>query len=604
MPELRTGVACLLLPFAAACSAGQPAAATGETAVVSIGAVQGPGAASPYADKVVTVEGVVTGDFQDYGTPVHGSLGGYYIASLEPDGDPASSEGLFVFERRRELIDVCTGDVVTVTGVVKEFHGETQLVANDVRVTGTADVEAVDVSLPLDSLEPLEGMLLRFPERLVIAGNRNLGRFGTLTLAAGERPYQFTNVFNPDPDVYLRSRDEYARSTLLLDDGRRDQNPEPVRYASNEIPPRAGNAVSGLTGNLRWSRGSGGDGNEAYRLMPTVEPEFEELNPRPAPPAREGNLRVASFNLLNLFSGLAGGQPVCGPKRDSRCRGAATGGERTRQLAKIVAAFDAMQADVVAIAEIENNARASLDLLTAALAEAGLEYRYVDAGTIGTDSIKVGLLYDPSVVEPLGEYGVLTSSVDRRFIDRLNRPALAQTFRLRANGGTLTVVANHLKSKGSDCNDFGDPNTGDGQGNCNRSRTNAAVALAEWANGGATTASNERVLIVGDLNAYLREDPIRALEAAGYINLLDREHGTSAYSYVFDGRAGALDHALASPTLAPMVIRTTEWHSNADEPRLYDYKLDFGRDPALFDGSSPWRSSDHDPVIVDLELSP
>ena len=112
------------------------------------------------------------------------------------------------------------------------------------------------------------------------------------------------------------------------------------------------------------------------------------------------------------------------------------------------------------------------------------------------------------------------------------------------------------------------------------------------------------MLIIGDLNAYLEEDPIRALEAAGFINLLDRELGGTAYSFVFDGRAGALDYALASPSLAPMVVATTEWHSNADEPNLFDYNLDFGRDPALFEGDTPWRSSDHDPVIVDLELIP
>ena len=41
-----------------------------------------------------------------------------------------------------------------------------------------------------------------------------------------------------------------------------------------------------------------------------------------------------------------------------------------------------------------------------------------------------------------------------------------------------------------------------------------------------------------------------------------------------------------------------------DEPRLFDYNLDFGRDPGYFDGESPWRASDHDPVVVDLTLTP
>lgn len=596
MTDLRVFIAAaVVLPLAAACA---------RDGNVTVSDVQGSGDASPLTGSIVTVEGVVTGDFQAYGAPGQGSLGGFYIASLEPDGDPATSDGLFVFEDRKELADVLPGDVVTVTGKVAEFFGETQIVASAVSISGQAEVRPVDIAFPVPSFEALEGMLVRFPEELVIAGNYNLGRFGTLTLAAGGRPYQFTNVSPPDRDGFAAARDAYRRSTLVLDDGQRNENPDPVRYAASPVPPRAGNAVTGLTGNIRWSRGSSRRGDEAYRLMPVAEPRFEELNPRPPAPSRAGNVRVASFNLLNLFSGLASGDPACGPSGDARCRGATTREEQLRQLEKTVAAFERMQADIVGVAEIENNGRAALDLLVAALAEAGLDYAYIDAGIIGSDSIKVGLLYKPETVEPVGEFGVLTRAVDGRFDDRRNRPALAQAFALRSNGATLTVVANHLKSKGSDCDDANDPNLGDGQGNCNRTRTLAAAALAEWSAKGPTPDSDDRVLIIGDLNAYLEEDPIRALEAAGFINLLDREHGGTAYSFVFDGRAGALDYALASPSLAPMVVATTEWHSNADEPNLFDYNLDFGRDPALFEGDTPWRSSDHDPVIVDLELIP
>ncbi|MCB1845198.1 MAG: hypothetical protein KDI09_19685, partial [Halioglobus sp.] len=78
--------------------------------------------------------------------------------------------------------------------------------------------------------------------------------------------------------------------------------------------------------------------------------------------------------------------------------------------------------------------------------------------------------------------------------------------------------------------------------------------------------------------------------------------GADAYSYVFDGQLGYLDHALANSTLAPQVAGVTEWHINADEAPLYDYNLEFDRDPALFDASSPYRSSDHDPLLIGLQL--
>ena len=263
-----------------------------------------------------------------------------------------------------------------------------------------------------------------------------------------------------------------------------------------------------------------------------------------------------------------------------------------------------LDGDIVALAELENDARGSLDLLVEALAVAGLDYRYVDAGVIGDDAIKVGLLYRRGRLRPVGEYALLTSMVDGRFNDRKNRPALAQTFKLVGRDLKLTVIANHLKSKGSDCDELNDPNRGDGQGNCNRTRTMAAAALAEFAINSPTTASDDRVLVVGDLNAHLREDPLRALEDAGLVNLLEKMIGSKAYSYVFAGAAGALDHALATPELAADVVQVFEWHSNADEPRVLDYNLDFDRNPAYFDGDSPWRASDHDPVVVDLRLRP
>ncbi len=53
-------------------------------------------------------------------------------------------------------------------------------------------------------------------------------------------------------------------------------------------------------------------------------------------------------------------------------------------------------------------------------------------------------------------------------------------------------------------------------------------------------------LIIGDLNAYTREDPLTELGTAGFTSLLDAQN--NPYSFVFDSQAGALDHAIASAT--------------------------------------------------------
>ena len=591
-----------LVPLLAACSP-KPSIAQ-NPASLDVHDVQGAGATSPLAGDTVRVRGVVTGDFQDYGGDDAGDLGGFYIMSMEPDADAATSEGLFVFEKGRELGDVQPGDIVDVTGVVTEYFDETQLAAVSLERSGRQAFEPTVLEFPVTDLESREGMLVTIPEPLVIAGNRNLERFGTLSLAAGDRPYQFTNVNLPDRDGFRQARLLARSNRLILDDGFRKENPRRIRYLEQDVPPRSGNTISGVTGNLRWSRGSGGNGDQAYRLMPTSTPEIEASNPRRLPPDRRGNLRVVSFNLLNLFSGLNDGNPTCGPRGDANCRGANTAAERERQLTKTVTALRLLDADIVAVAELENDARGSLEMLAAALDAAGLDYGYVDAGVIGADTIKVGLLFRVGRVRPVGNFTLLTARADGRFNDRKNRPALAQAFQPVDSDARITVIANHLKSKGSDCDDVNDPNRGDGQGNCNRTRTLAASALAEFAMSKPTPASGDKVLVVGDLNAYLREDPLRAMEAAGLVNLLATGIGSDAYSYVYDGAAGALDHALATPALAADVEQVFEWHSNADEPRVFDYNLEFGRDPAYFDGDTPWRSSDHDPVVVDLELTP
>jgi uncharacterized protein len=213
------------------------------------------------------------------------------------------------------------------------------------------------------------------------------------------------------------------------------------------------------------------------------------------------------------------------------------------------------------------------------------------------------LIYKPATVTPLGAYAVLDSSVDARFLDDYNRPVLAQAFMENATGGILTVAVNHLKSKGSDCNAVGDPDLFDGAGNCNLTRKAAAEALVDWLATDPTGSGDLDALIIGDLNAYDKEDPIDVLLAGGYTDLVYHFQGEYGYSYVFDGQLGYLDHALANDNLLAQVTGTTVWHINADEPDLIDYDMSFKQDAqdALY-APDAYRSSDHDPVIVGLDL--
>jgi uncharacterized protein len=227
-----------------------------------------------------------------------------------------------------------------------------------------------------------------------------------------------------------------------------------------------------------------------------------------------GTLQVASFNVLNYFTTLDNAGPICGPLQNQECRGADTPQELTRQRDKILAALSAIDADVVGLIEIENHPG---DLPTADLVS-GLNdrlgagtYAYLATGAIGSDAIRQAFIYKPATVTPIGAYAILDSNVDPRFLDDYNRPALAQTFLDNATGGIFTAVVNHLKSKGSDCNAVGDPDLGDGQGNCNLTRKAAAEALVDWLASDPTASGDADFLILGDLNAYDKEDPIDVL---------------------------------------------------------------------------------------------
>ncbi len=593
--------------------------------LVFIHEVQGSGASSPLDDQVVIIEGIVTGDFQRGDADDQSNLDGFFVQEedADADADPLTSEGIFVFDGSAPAVAVNVGDQVRVTGTATEFFGETQISSSLVEVIGTGTATAATVSLPtanailangeyIADLERYEGMLVTFSDLLTVAELFNLDRFGELLLAQGGRFVQFTNDNAPDAaglDAHLQ---DIGRRSIMLDDGVTIQNPDPIRYPAPGLPNmvgatvRAGDSVVGVTGNIRYSRGSGGSGDETYRLMPTAEPSFVVANPSPtAAPDVGGSLIVASFNVLNYFTTLDGNGSICGPAFDQGCRGADSQEEFDRQDAKLRTALLALDADVVGLIELENNATAALQSITDglnAVLGAGT-YDFINNGTIGSDAIRVGLIYQTASVNPVGSSAILDSSVDPLFNDDKNRPALAHSFQEIATGGVFTVAVNHLKSKGSSCDDVGDPDVGDGQANCNGVRTDAAIALANWLATDPTGSGDSDALIMGDLNAYMREDPIVAIENAGYANLIDSFAGVDGYSFLFDGQIGTLDHALSSPSMTSQVTGAATWHINADEADAIDYNLDFGRNPAIFDGTIFNRASDHDAVVVGLNLT-
>jgi hypothetical protein len=222
-------------------------------------------------------------------------------------------------------------------------------------------------------------------------------------------------------------------------------------------------------------------------------------------------------------------------------------------------------------------------------------YLHVTPPAPGTDAIRVSLLYRSAAVTPVSpaqNYQTSTAAYSLLF----DRPPLAQSFRENATGEVFTVVVNHFKSKGG-CPASG-PDADAGQGCWNAKRVAQANGLAEWIR--LLQVADPDVLVIGDLNAYGEEDPVLALTDGGLVNLVARVPAPSRYSYVFDGEAGCLDYALATASLARQVTGVTIWHINADEPSVLDYNTEF-KTQDLYE-PTPYRSSDHDPVVVGLRL--
>ncbi len=593
------------------------------TAYATIPAIQGSGSAAALTGAQVT-EGIVVADHEGPSP----KLRGFYLQDAVGDSDPTTSDGIFVFNGNLDSVSV--GDKVRVAGTVAEFQGQTQLSAATITKCGTGSVAPTPVTLPFPDAgyaERYEGMLVTFPQSLSVTEHFQLGRFGQVTLSSGGRLQQPTNLVAPGPDA-LAMQDANRLNQVLLDDSSQAQNPDPILWgrggaplsASNTL--RGGDTVTAAVGVLTYTWGGNAASPNAWRLRPIGamggSAVFEPANPRPTTvPDLGGSTRVAGMNLLNYFNtfglnactGGVGGAPM-------DCRGADNQAEFDRQWPKTVAAIGTIDADVIGINEIENDGYGAtsaiahlVDKLNAATAPGTWAFIDADAGTgqvnaLGTDAIKVGQLYKPGKVTPVGSTAVLntTDFVNGGDASPRNRPSLAQAYKRTADNAVFIADINHLKSKGSACET---PDLGDGQGNCSVVRTVSARLLAQWLATDPTGTGDPDILLLGDYNSYAKEKPIAALEEAGFTNLITRFEGPDSYSYVFDGQWGNLDHALGSPSLTSQVTGVHEFHINADEPSVLDYNTNFKTANLVSSLYAPdiFRVSDHDPVVVGLNLT-
>ena len=485
-------------------------------AASAIHSVQGSGVDTPLSGSVAVVEGIVIGRF--LGTAAD-SLQGFFVQEEDVDSDanPATSEGLFVYEGGRGLATgIAVGDRVRVTGTARERTGATaleSLTSVELCTRGEPLPTAASVVLPVPGIpagnladaidaidayyEAFEGMRVLFPVTLTLSESFDLARLGQVVLDQGGRIQIFTDAELPSPSGFVAHQIQLARRRILLDDsddrpdsalvnGRPLAFPMPGLSLANRF--RAGDRISNLTGVLDGSS-AGAGGVDGWRIRPVNETSsdgFVSMNPRPtAPPFVGGSLEVASFNVANYFATLdstpSNSSGPCGPGGTLDCRGADSAAELVRQTDKLIAALCHMHPDLVGLMEMENDGSAATSALVGAantIPGCG-PFAFVPTGPVGGDAIRVAILYKPATVETMGSPAILDSDVDPRFDAARSRPVVAQTVRELATGRRFTIAVVHLKSKGSSCAFLGDPDAGDGQGNCNGTRSSAARALVD-----------------------------------------------------------------------------------------------------------------------------
>ncbi|MFT4212206.1 MAG: ExeM/NucH family extracellular endonuclease [Microbacterium sp.] len=606
--------------------------------VTAISEIQGTGETSPLAGQTVTTRGIVTAAYPS------GGYNGFYIQTPGTGSDldldtHTSSDAIFVYGSSA-VAKVQIGDYVEVTGPVSEYNGTTEISPTAANVTVLAEdaaaVTAAEVAWPTTDAqrETLEGMLVAPQGEFTVSDTYDTNYYGSIGLAAGTSPLLTpTDVAQPGTEQYDAVVADNAARQVTLDDGSSlnfnsaANKSIALPYLSTADPVRVGAAVTFTQPVIVEYRNSAWSFQPTQRLTvdnaATVQPATFENTRTAAPEDVGGDIQISSFNVLNYFTTTGEDAVAAGATcsyyddrdgnhitvntcSDPAVRGAADAESLARQQAKIVAAINALGAEVVSLEEIENSAIVDgqsrdaalatlVDALNAALGSD--EWAYVPSPTTlpaSEDVIRTAFIYKKAAVEPVGESVI---DVDAAFENA--RYPLAQAF--EPAGGSdddaFIAIVNHFKSKGSGTGENADQ--GDGQGASNAARVGQATALVAFADQLTDDMGTDDVFLLGDFNSYTEEDPMQVLYEAGYIDLGSTY--TDEHTYSYDGQSGSLDHILASADAAGLVTGADVWNINSGESIALEYSR-YNYNVTSFYDESPYRSSDHDPVVVGVDF--
>lgn len=511
---------------------------------------------------------------------------GLFIEQPLADGDPATSDAIWIEDSRiGDTLKI--GDQVLFEGTVAELgfapHSLTALTAltGFVVCAENQPLPLHETGLPLSESqrEALEGMRVQMQQNLVVTNVRDARTRNQVSLSLGARLTAATELLPPGAEALKISNQNQDRQIVL----------QWTDYSDGSLFDATADDILVNDGIFQFS-GVLSDSRHQYVVITESLGWLPAIHKLPVPPPRQGNLRIGSLNVLNYFNGdgLGGGFPTD--------RGARTLQDFELQRRKLVSAIIAMNPDVLGVMEIENDGygpESAIRDLAAALNRENpnddWQIALPQTERLGGGPISVGILYKDKSVKALGPANTLDSGA----FARRSRQPLAQRFAHNASDESFLVVVNHFKSKGS-CPESGpESNQGDGQACWNPMRVASADELDQWLNSLRNILDEPRIVVLGDFNAMRMEDPIQLMNDRGWIDQVAQFSHQPQHTYNFRGAAGTLDYIFTSVALNPFIVDARVWPINADYP--------IG---GIENGAEYVRSSDHDPVIADFNLSP
>ncbi|MBS1678069.1 MAG: lamin tail domain-containing protein [Actinobacteria bacterium] len=545
----------------------------------AIDQIQGSGATSPMVGAKVEISGVVVGVDNQAGVAHYTELDprqeGIYVETptAEQDSDPQTSEGIFVgglTAADRSAAHI--GQTVTVSGTVAELYGLTTVEAagNTPTFSGTADGANLPAPVVIDKgtaaaqsiasngtrsyYETLEGMRVALPIGTADSGGTN--KFGELFLVPGKQRQRITggySVSQGPPALIYTSQDAGSADVDPT-------NPSAEPASTTRVDADLFDRVRNVVGPFGF-----GFGNYTIAPQPGEAPKVTggpTSYPPEAPRAKKGTLRVANFNMENLFG--------VGMTDDGHTFAAAEIDAKTTRLANAIRLMH--RPEVIAVEEV-----AAASALQEVADKLG-GYRAIWMPSNDERHIAVGYLVDEGIdvtdVRQIGKEATtpVTGCNDNPADDPqlFERPPLE--IGLKIGKTSFSLIANHWAS----------------QGHPEACREAQAAFVGEQVK--ALESAGGSVMVLGDLNAFQDSPSLETLRSGNSLaNLWWEAPGANRYSYSYNGLLETLDHIFVTKKLAKQV----------EEVRYVHFDNDYYQRDEV---SSPTGVSDHDPPVVRLTI--